>query len=273
LDGQDAGQVFILRLLPYAFELPFCLNSTSDGLADSCHKKSVLAAKIIRSIKGSPQVEGNRPPPWNCDLPPLLFRQRRLRPHYWENLYDVPQPLAYMFCGALPVEERTPDVILSALLAQLCRQNSDLLATVTTKMEELKSDSASIENLIAIFRQDVPKYLHRYYLVIDGVDLAVSCVDIHLLSFVSQEINGPKILILSSPSPEITSKLHPHPTFEIMPRRIERDIQMILPTHINEAVQARGSGARPMIEQLFQIGHHGSFLWCKIQKKYLRRKP
>lgn len=237
-------------------------------------KKTVLASTIIRSIKGSPQVEGNRPPPWNCDLPPLLFRQRRLRPHYWENLYDVPQPLAYMFCEALPIEERTPKVILSVLLAQLCRQNSELLAAVTSKIQEFKSASASMEDLIAIFREDVAKYVRRYYLVIDGLDRAANCSELLLSRISGNSKNGPKVLILSSPSQETMSKLQSHPTFEITPRHIEQDIQVMLLTQINEVVRALAAPAPAQrLRNCSRLATTALFSGSRYSRSILRRNP
>jgi hypothetical protein len=265
--GQPGCGVCHRRFFPNLMRLVPPPNWLVTGLADFLSKKSVLAAKIIRSLKGSPQVEGNRPPAWRCDLSMDGPYRRQLGPHYWKDLYDVPEPLAYVFCDALPIEERTSAVVLSVLLAQLCRQNSELLSTITMKMEQLQSASASVQDLTTMFSVDVARIIRRYYLILDGLDRVGDCVKV-LLDLVGQN-NCPKILVFSRSPAENLSDLMEHPTFEITREHIEHDIKLILQSEIKDAVSALGSHTRQNLEETFLAGHQGSFLWGRVLRKYL----
>jgi len=232
----------------------------------------VLAAKIIRSLKQSPRIEGNRGPIRNGDFSMRSFYRQQLGQHYWDNLYNAPESLAYIFCDALPVEERTSTVIISVLLAQLCRQSSELLDAVTMRMEKSIHAPASYEDLVAVFVEDTTKILARYFLIVDGLDRTAGCAKF-LLNLTATRHNSPKILILSRPVPMIIEELNLYPTFEITAAQVSEDIKLVLPSYLRNVISAfkvaDRPGITPNIEEIFLRGNNGSFLWCKVLAKHL----
>lgn len=161
-----------------------------------------------------------------------MYKQQ-LGVHYWDNLCDAPVPFAFIFCSSLPIEERNSSVVLSVLLAQLCAQNSDLLAAVASRMSASKHSLATIEELSMVFETDVPKFSSQYYLIINDLDR------IHGFREVLQAIMSGKsqykILLLQRSIKTSVS----HPVLEITPEIVDQDIRKVLSSQIVDLKKRR----------------------------------
>lgn len=231
--------------------------------------KSVLAAKIGRALEPNPKVDGTPFQKGNRNSSIKNFYKQQIGPHYWEDLYDVPHPVAYMFCDSLPIEERTSSVILSVLLAQLCRQNSELLAAATSRMGASQHAYASPEDLATILRQDVTRILHRYYLIIDGLDRIDGFAGI-LCSIMKSKSDGPKILTFSRSSDDLLTAF---PMLEITQAHTTQDIKVFLQAQVADIMRGHDPQTRQAIEIAMISDNKGSFLWCRVLAKHLEQYP
>ena len=146
-------------------------------------------------------------------------------------------------------------VVLSVLLA---RQNSELLVAVTSRMEESPQPATSIGELVTIFIEDVTRTVHRYYLIINGIDRVTDLAQF-LANLDSSRPNIPNIIALSRPEPEIINILNKYPMISMTRDQGKGDTKCVLPSYISDLITAWHPIDRRKIEYTFMKSHNGSF--------------